>query len=171
MNVDFDRLPPDSRLWVFAAERRLTSGEEQRLLAAVDEFLEGWKAHGRPLSCARDLCHGQFLFVAVDESATGASGCSIDSMVHTLTALERELGVELVNHGPVLYRADGGIRRESRQAFAARAARGEVTPDTIVFDNTLTRVGDVRAGRWEVPARESWHARAFFQNKRAAIER
>jgi hypothetical protein len=170
MNVDFDRMPPDSRLWVFAAERRLTGGEQKRLLGAVDEFLDGWKAHGHPLSCARDLRHGQFLFVAVDESAAGASGCSIDAMVRTLTALERELGVELVNHAPVLYRTDDAIRRESRPAFAAKAARGEVTPETIVFDNTLTRVADLQAGRWEVPACESWHARAFFQNKRTAVE-
>jgi hypothetical protein len=31
-----------------------------------------------------------------------------------------------------------------------------------VFDNTLTRVGDLQAGRWEVKAAESWHAKAFF---------
>jgi hypothetical protein len=170
MNVNFDRMPPDARLWVFAAERRLTAGEQERLLDAVDEFLDGWKAHGHPLSCARDLRHGQFLFVAVDQSTAGASGCSIDAMVRTLTALERELGLELVNHGPVLYRAEDGIRREMRPAFAARAARGEVTADTIVFDNTLTRMGDLQAGRWEVPARESWHGRAFFQSKRAPVE-
>jgi hypothetical protein len=150
-------------MWVFAAGRALAADEQERLLRAVDEFLDDWKAHGRPLSCARDLRHGQFLFVAVDESAMGASGCSIDSMMRTLSALERELGVELVNHGPVLYRAGAEIRREMRPAFAARAARGEVTPDTIVFDNTLTRVGDLQAGRWEVPAREAWHGRAFFR--------
>jgi hypothetical protein len=167
MNLDFDRMPADARLWIFAAERPLAPAEAGRLLASVDEFLDSWKAHGHPLVCARDLRYEQFLFVAVDETSSGASGCSIDAMVHALTALERELGVQLVDHGPVLYRAGGRIVREPRPAFAARAARGGVTPDTIVFDNTLTRVGDVRAGRWEVPARDAWHGRAFFRSAAA----
>ena len=47
-----------------------------------------------------------------------------------------------------------------RSPFWPRRAR--VGPDTTVFNNTLTSLGDVRAGRWEVPASDSWHARAFF---------
>jgi hypothetical protein len=30
-----------------------------------------------------------------------------------------------------------------------------------VFNNTLSRVGDLTT-KWEVAARDSWHARAFF---------
>jgi hypothetical protein len=37
-----------------------------------------------------------------------------------------------------------------------------VSPSTRVFDNTLTRVGDLMAGKWEVKAADAWHARAFF---------
>jgi hypothetical protein len=31
-----------------------------------------------------------------------------------------------------------------------------------VFNNTLSRVAELEGGQWEVPARDSWHARAFF---------
>ena len=34
-------------------------------------------------------------------------------------------------------------------------------PDTIVFDNTIQSVSSLRNGRWELPAKASWHARAF----------
>jgi hypothetical protein len=154
-------MPPDARLWIFAAERRLTAGEQQALLGSVDGFLEGWAAHGVPLAAARELRYEQFLLVAVDESKTGASGCSIDAMTRVLAGLEQGLGVELVNHGPVLYRDGERIRRADRAAFADRVRRGEASPDTIVFNNTLSRVGELGT-KWEVPARESWHARAFF---------
>jgi hypothetical protein len=162
MRVDFDRMPPEARLWIFAAERPLTAAEQERLLGPVDEFLNHWKAHGAPLAAARDLRHGQFLMIAVDESTAGASGCSIDAMTRVLAGLEREMGLELVNHSPVLYRTPGGVARVDRPSFAARARQGEVSPDTIVFDNTLTRVAELRDNRWEVPARQSWHRRAFF---------
>jgi hypothetical protein len=162
MHVPFSQMPPDARLWIFAAERPLSETEQQTLLAVVDEFLDGWAAHGAPLAAARDLRYGQFLFVAVDESSAGASGCSIDAMTRVLAALEGEIGLELVNHGPVLYRAGATVARVGRAAFAERARRGEVSPDTIVFNNTLSRIGELQSGRWEVPARDSWHARAFF---------
>jgi hypothetical protein len=82
-------------------------------------------------------------------------------MVHHLELVERKLGVALLDHGPVLFRQHEAIARLPRPAFAELARRGDVSPDTIVFDNTVTRVADVREGRWERPARESWHARAF----------
>ena len=163
MHVPFDQMPPDARLWIFAAERPLSDTEQQTLLAAVDSFLDGWAAHGAPLAAARDLRYRQFLLIAVDESSAGASGCSIDSMTRVLAALEGEMGLELVNHTPVLYRIGADVARVDRAAFADRARRGDVSPDTLVFNNTLSRVGELQAGKWEVPARDSWHARAFFQ--------
>ena len=52
--VSFDNLPPDARLWVFAAGRPLDAEERGRLLTLVDAFLEQWKAHGARLTAARD---------------------------------------------------------------------------------------------------------------------
>jgi hypothetical protein len=127
----------------------------------VDGFLAQWKAHGVPLSAARDWRYDRFLLIGVDESSAGASGCSIDAMVHQLSGLERAIGVELLDHGPVLFRANGRIERLSRLAFADLARRGDVTSETIVFDNTVTRVADVREGRWETAAAAAWHGRAF----------
>lgn len=167
MRVDFDQMPPDARLWIFAAERTLSDAEQRHVLRAVDAFLDEWRAHGAPLTSARDLRYGQFLMIAVDESTAGASGCSIDAMTRVLGGVERELGVELANHAPVLYREGGGIARVDRPTFGARARQGEVLPDTIVFNNALTRVGELRDGRWEVPASASWHGRAFFRLERA----
>jgi hypothetical protein len=36
-----------------------------------------------------------------------------------------------------------------------------VSEDTVVFDNTVATVGDLRAGKWERPFRDAWHAKAF----------
>lgn len=160
--VSFAEMPDHARLWVFAAERPLAAGEADRLLAAVDQFLESWHAHDVPLACARDWRHDQFLFVAADEQAAGVSGCSIDTLVRTMKALGAQLGVSLLDHGAVHFRRGDDVVRQSRAAFAGAAAAGGVSPQTIVFDNTATTVGAVRQGAWERPAAESWHATAFF---------
>jgi hypothetical protein len=168
--VPFDQLPGDARLWIFAAGRPLSSNESESLLAVVDQFLSHWKAHGVPLTTARDWRYDRFLLVGVDEASAGASGCSIDAMARQLEQLESALGVSLLDHGPVLFRRGNAIERLSRAEFAALARQGAVSPETVVFDNTLTRVGDVREGKWETPARASWHARAFNLKVPAAGE-
>jgi hypothetical protein len=159
--VAFDALPPDARLWVFAADRPLAGETRERLLESVDAFLSQWSAHGHPLTVARELRYDRFLLVGVDEASAGASGCSIDAMLRTLGELERALAVQLLDHGPVLFRRGDAIERLPRPDFAALARRGGVSPDTVVFDNTVTRVAELREGRWETPARASWHAKAF----------
>ncbi len=165
--VAFDDLPPEARLWIFAAERPLADDERSRVTREVDAFIEQWTAHEVPLRAARDLRYDQFIFVAVDERAAGASGCSVDALVRRMKDLQVVLGVELVNHAPVLYRAAAGIARVSRERFADLAESGEVSSRTVVFDNTLTKVEQVREGRWELPAGESWHGAAFFRQPSA----
>ncbi|MEO5820282.1 MAG: hypothetical protein ABIT71_07215 [Vicinamibacteraceae bacterium] len=160
--VPLGSLPDDSRLWVFAAERALAPAEADAVLGTVDAFLGVWAAHGHPLRSARELRESRFLIVAVDEAAAGASGCSIDSLVREIRGLEPRLGVALVDHGPIVFRDGGTIRRVPRDEFAELARTGHITPDTVVFDNTISRLAALRGGSWELPASASWHGRAFF---------
>ena len=161
--VPFETLPDESRLWVFGVERTLAAAERESFLSAVDLFLETWMAHGVPLTCGRDFRRGRFLLVAVDEASVPPSGCSIDAMVGVLKDQERRLGVRVLDNTPVWFVADGEVRRISRSEFGRLAEEGAVGPDTVVFDNTVTRLKDARLGRWEGPAGESWHQRVFFK--------
>ena len=161
--TDFAQLPADARLWIFGAARALEPRERAELLGLVDRFLDGWQAHGAPLTAARDLREDRFLMVAVDEASVPPSGCSIDAMVNELKALGDRLGVGLVGSGDVFYRAPSGeVERAERAQFTRLADGGQVGPDTVVFDTTLTRVAKLADGSWERPARDSWHQRAFF---------
>ena len=160
--IPFDQLPADARVWVFPASRALTNDERSRVLAETDAFIEQWTAHGVPLSAARDLRHDRFVLVAVNERAAGTSGCSVDALVRRMSQLQSVLGVDLTDNAPVLFRRGDRIERVPRERFAELAAAGDVGPDTVVFDNTVTTVGDIRDGRWETRAADTWHATAFF---------
>lgn len=160
--VPFEHVPDDARLWIFGAGRALAPAEREALLAHADAFLAGWAAHGAPVAGARTLLHDRFLLVAADERATGVSGCSTDALFRSLAEVERGMGTPLRDAGLVFWRGeDGSVHAEPRAAFRARAQAGEVGGDTVVFDNTIGTVGELRAGRWELPMAESWHGRAF----------
>lgn len=159
--VPFDSLPESARLWIFGADRNLDPAEADLLAQSVERGLAGWSAHGSPVTWGYTLRHDRFLLVGVDESATALSGCSIDSAVREIRSVEANLGLSLLDHGRVFYRHGDAIRTLSREAFAARAEAGEVNGDTRVFNNVIPTVGELRQGLWEVPARVSWHARAF----------
>ncbi len=163
--VPLAELPDDARLWIFGATGPLDPAGEERLLDAVDRFLDGWAAHGSPLTAARDWRQGRFLLVAVDQASVPPSGCSIDALVRTLKELEGELGVGLVGHAPIWFRDGDEVRSVSRPEFRRMAEEGRVGPETTVYDPTPTRLGEVREGRWERPARESWHGRAFLAGR------
>ena len=94
--TSFASLPADARVWIFGAAAPVDDTDAVKLLAAVDAYLLQWKAHGHPLTAAREWRDERFLVVGVDQSTEGASGCSIDGLFRTLQGLERAVGSSLV---------------------------------------------------------------------------
>lgn len=165
--VEFSQLPQGARIWVFASDRPLTGRDGTTLLNAVDEFLDQWKAHGAPLRSAREWRDDRFLVIGVDPTAEQASGCSIDGLFRGLRSLEQALSTVLVAGGRVFYRANGGIDVAKRADVKTLFERGTLTPDTPVFDITLTDAASYRE-RFQRPARESWLAPMIPQDSQSS---
>jgi hypothetical protein len=165
--VKIEKLPGDSRTWVFGSDRTLDTVASDTLLNEVDLFLSQWNAHGAPLTVGRDWKYGRFLTVAVDQSTAGASGCSIDGLFRTLKAVEPGLGASLVTSGLVFFRDEkGAIQSVDREQFMALSAEGKIVPNSKVFDPTVTTLGEWRA-RFELSAGDSWHAKLLGKNQPA----
>ncbi len=154
--VAFESLPDASRVWVFASDPALPAAAAKTMLSGVDSHLKEWKAHGEPLTVSREWIEDRFLVVAVDQTHTGASGCSIDGLFRVLQQLENSVHASLVGGGRVYYRDHHGvIQAVGRGDIDRLVHEGEITKDTVVFDTTLSDLGDWRR-KFERPARESW---------------
>ena len=166
LTKDFEKLPDNARVWVYGADRGIGGNAEKTLLAEVDNYLTDWKAHGMPLTAARDWRENRFLTIAVDQNQAGASGCSIDGLFRTLKSLEQKVGAGIVTSGLIFYRdKQGEIRAVSRDDFGEAGARGEVDADTQVFDLSVTTLGGWRA-RFSSRAGDSWHSVLLPANAR-----
>src|SRR5436853_3046937 len=151
--ADIDRLSDDATIWIFGITPSLDDDASATVLRNVDGFLDQWAAHRVPVLSGRELRDGSFLIVAAEKNSE-TSGCSIDAMFGIVRALEREFGVEMLDASRVFYRdANGKIASVARGEF-----RNVANDDTIVFDTTAQRLGDVRSGAWERRAADSWHA-------------
>lgn len=158
--ISFEALPPESRLFIFSADRQLNSNDLGKAIPAIEAFLSQWTVHKQEPTVGYQIRYGQFLLVGVDESKLPPSGCSIDSLTRFMKQLGSDIGVEWIDGPEVLYRNAEGVQGISRQQFAKLAVLGEVDAATTVFNNTIQRLGELDA-YWEVAASESWHGRAF----------
>jgi hypothetical protein len=169
--TSFANLPDDARLWVFAASNPISPERSSSLLTVVDEWLDDWKAHGEPLTSAREWRDDRFLVIGVDQSTAGASGCSIDALFRILQTLQSQLGTSLVGGGRVFYQnRAGAIESSTRAGFSERANAGAVDADTIVYDTAITSAADYRRG-FARRAGDSWHRELLETGDRPRFQR
>lgn len=154
-----DRLVPQSRVWIYGSERKLTSAETATIRKELQAFVSDWVSHRNELNAAADVLHDRFVVIAVDETKAEASGCSIDGSVHFLQDLGARLGVDFFNRMIFSYRdGKGNIHTIPRDDFKTLYRAGKLENDTIVFDPLVKELGELRQ-IFERPLEDSWHSR------------
>ena len=168
MFVAFDQLPPSARVWIYQANRQLSSPEILATLPALARFAEEWTSHGRTLHASAEFLHQQFLVVGLDEGVAGASGCSIDASVRFVAQLGQQLGAELLEKSQLAFLQGGVVHLLKRSELKTAVAAGTLTPDTFYFDNTLATKGELDTS-WPRRAGETWLARYFGQEAKSQL--
>lgn len=158
MFTEYKNLPNNARVWIYQSDREFTSEEIEIVSVKAVDFINQWTRHGDDLKGSFTFKYNQFLVLAVDESFNTVSGCSIDSSVRFIQALEKELQLELMNKMNITFKDNEHINLVKLADFQRYAKEQKVTLETIVFNNMVATKEDFE-NKWEVPARESWHKR------------
>lgn len=151
---------PETKLWIYAFSRRLDAGEMTLVYSVLKNFVDEWKSHQHDVRGAFEIVHDQFVLIAA-ESDNGISGCSIDSSVAVFKWLKAQNNLDALDRSFVFYRDGDVVRATTRSEFQELVDAGKINSDTRVFNNTITTIGELHAGKWEVPLSQSWHAQAF----------
>lgn len=159
--MNLDRLPSHSRVWIYQSDRPLSRTEQSFLNDHMSAFVKEWNAHGQQLSAGFDFLHDRFLILAVDEKQAAASGCSIDSSVAAIKALEKEIGVDFFNRQLVAYETeDSAIEVKPLHDFWALRKAGVVNDETVVYNNLVKDLEEFNSS-WRTSFGKSWHAEMF----------
>lgn len=158
MLVDFKKLPNDSRIWIYQANRKLSDEEIEKIKRETADFLIKWTAHGETLQAGFEIRHNRFIIIGLNQTTVAASGCSIDASVHFIQSLEKKYDVDLLDKMNVTFYSGEFIAHKSLNDFKKMAKNKSVSKNTVVFNNLVnTKIEYLE--NWEVPAYQSWHSR------------
>ena len=141
--------------WIYTLAENI---DQKALEADFAAFLNQWQTHGTPVKGTIAVKYDRFVIVQADPSDGRPSGCSIDSMRHGVEAILQNKNISWLDNGIVAFRAkDDSIQAVPFREIPSFLEAGDLGPDTIIFDNTLSQTDDLNL--WERPLRETWMKR------------
>ena len=149
MLVDFDILPDNSRIWIYAAEQKLTNDKEDYILNQISAYLQNWEAHKVPLTAGVSILENHFIVVALDQRENEASGCSIDTLQNKIQDIESELSISLLNRLNIFCRIDDAI-----ECIPTSRLTDNVDKDTFFYDITIQK--KIELYDWLKPIKYGW---------------
>ena len=155
MLVDFNQLPPNSRFWLFTANRLLTPDDTLTLNNNLSSFIQQWTAHKQDLNASFSLIDHALLVVGVDEAQTGASGCSIDAMTKEITRLSQQMNIDWLNRFSVVVKASDGIIATNANNLKELISTGKINEQTLV-SNSLLSSFDELSTKLYLPIKDTW---------------
>jgi len=161
MFVTFDTLTDEAKIWIYQAERKLTSDEQQLVLDMGKEFMDQWGAHAQPLTASIEVIKGYFVVISVDGYLQMPSGCSIDESVAFIRRLGELLKVNFFDRTKVPLWMNGSVQMVPLMEMKQNIKDGKVHEDTQLFNTLIQKKGGL--SNWVVSLKNSWLARYLPQ--------
>ncbi len=160
MFVPFDDLTNDARVWIYPSSRPFTETESVAIAQKLEAFITQWTAHGASLKASFSLPYNCFIVIGLDENSQTATGCSIDASVRIIQELEKTYDLVLLDKMNVSFKQGEFITYKPLLDFKEMVKNNSVTENTVVFNHLVINKTEFLS-QWEVPAKDSWHARYF----------
>ena len=160
MDLNFQQhLPADfndnSRLWIYQSSRMFFINEALEMEDMLQEFVQSWNSHGIPVKGYANLFFGRFIVVMADETATGVSGCSTDSSVKLIKAIEEKFKVDMFNRQSLAFVVKEKIEQVPLSQFSYAFENKFIDEETLYFNNTVLTKKQLTEN-WITPVKNSW---------------
>lgn len=163
MNFNYQHLIPanfhsSSRVWLYQSSRLFFISEALEIEEMLNDFTDTWQSHGAKVKGYANLLFGQFIVLMADETQAGVSGCSTDSSVRLIKAIEERFKVDLFNRQNLAFIVKEKIELLPLSQLKYAVENNFINGDTIYFNN-LAETKDELMNQWMIPVKESWLAK------------
>ena len=163
MDLNFQQHLPedfndDSRVWIYQSSRLFFISEALEMESMLQDFVQDWKSHGAPVKGYANLFFGRFIIIMADETATGVSGCSTDSSVRLIKAIEQQFNVDMFNRQLLAFVVKDKIETIPLAQLAYAFENNFVNEVSLYFNNTVLSKKELEQN-WITPIKNSWLAR------------
>lgn len=161
MYVPFCDINPESRVWIYDADRMITDEEADVIMDILKDYLDNWKFKNDgsvPLSA--EIFENWFIVIVMDTEIGPDGGFdSIFRQIGKLTDIDF-FGKPLFN-----YIDNEEVKVVSLFKVKQAVADGIIKPDTIIFDHARVeeKAHLYEFERWKVLAADSWISTYFQQ--------
>ena len=157
---NWKEMPEHTRVWVYQADRELTNEEQNIIIEKGSAFVNEWTAHGAKMDAGIEIFNNAFIVIFADEQSTKATGCSIDSSVHFIQEVGRNMNVDLFNRLIVAVERNGETQLHHSTKILELLQSGKLDMEDITFNNLVSTLGEFKAN-WKVPLKSSWVAQTL----------
>jgi hypothetical protein len=151
----FNSFPPNSKVWIYGANRKLSKSEIVEIQIVLDEFTAGWTAHQLSLKAKAAILDEHFIVIMVDENVATVSGCGIDKSVKLVQDITEKFGIDFFNRLIVYFESQNEVSLIPLSKISEAINQGQINMDTYVF-NTLVQTKAELENNWKVKAKDSW---------------
>lgn len=159
MYIPFEQMPDHARVWIYQANRPLSSTESDRIRQTLEQGTNGWEAHGSQLQASFEIRFNQVVVVAVNESVNQASGCSIDASTRWFKELAAELHIDFFNRDLAVLRGET-LELIPIGQIKSQVQAGSIGPTDTILRPLTEQIAAYRS-EWLCPANESYISRHF----------
>ncbi|MCF0072492.1 hypothetical protein LZD49_18575 [Dyadobacter sp. CY261] len=162
MYISFSDIDLQSRVWVYQANRELTTQETGIITETLKASLDTWEAHGKRLTASGKVFEHRFIVIAVDERHELPSGCSIDKSVHWLQEIGQRMDIDFFDRSLAYLDDNDTVQTIPVPKIRQAIIQETILPTTTIFDNQVgTKAQWMK--RWKIPASNSWLNRYFTE--------
>ncbi|MBL7771303.1 MAG: hypothetical protein JNM95_00425 [Chitinophagaceae bacterium] len=145
----------DSRVWIFQSNRKFGEQEELEINEQLYNFYVQWQTHGKDIKGWAKLFYHQFVVVVADETFSGVSGCSTDSMMRVIKSFERQYQVDLFDRLTITFLLEDRVEPLPMNQVKYALEKGYIETDTPLFNNLVATKAEFEEG-WLTPLNKSW---------------
>jgi len=167
MYVPFDEMNPESRIWIYTADRTITTEEAEVIIDILEEYLNNWKSpNGMSFPSSAKVLENWFVIIVVDTTSVIDQYRigPVDGFVFLFKEISKLTDIDFF-HKPLLNYLDNYNQVQAISLFEIKQAVTDqiITPDTIIIDHVRAEQKShlFEFERWKVRAADSWLSHYF----------